>query len=83
MTKDQLNFRLTILAHQAIIDASKYAIDEVAMAVISDFHFLDYKVSTVYTCEDSPIGVCVWALDKGQFHLDCRCRYCQNPVERK
>jgi hypothetical protein len=83
MTKDQQTFRRTILAHQAIIDASKYAIDEVAMVVIDDFHFLDYKVSTVYTCEDSPIGMCVWALEEGQFNLNCRCRYCNNPVERK
>lgn len=83
MTKDQLNFRRTILAHQAIIDASKYAIDEAAMAVIEDFHFLDYKVSTVYTCEDSPIGVCVWALNQGVFDINCRCRYCNGPVERE
>jgi hypothetical protein len=72
-----------IKCKQREIDTLKYDIDCIATAHIPDFHFLDYKVSTFWTCKKSPIGMCVFALQEGRFHIDCTCRYCHNPVERK
>lgn len=60
----------------------KYSqIRDIAHKHIPDFHFLDYEVSTFWTCETSPIGMCVFTLDDYGRKTDCR--YCHNPVERK
>jgi len=63
-------------------------INAIAKALISDFHFLDYEVSTFWTCDASPIGMCVWEirLDSSMYALPkdyWNCRYCGGPVERK
>ena len=58
-------------------------IEDVARAHIKDYHFLDYKVSDFWTYEKSPIGMCVFKLHEGRFDLNCTCRYCGDPVERK
>lgn len=68
---------------QRQIDALNFEIDQIAKSKIPDFHFLDYKVSTFWTCEKSPIGMCVWKLIEGRFSINCHCRYCHGPVERK
>lgn len=83
MTADQFSHQSKIKICQSTIDRLNSEINNIAREVIPDFHFLDYKVSTFWTCEESPIGMCVWALDKGRFHLNCQCRYCGGPVERK
>ncbi len=72
-----------IKAKQTQIDHLHFEIDQIAKSKIPDFHFLDYKVSTFWPCDKSPIGMCVWKLDQGRLHIDCKCRYCGNPVERK
>lgn len=41
------------------------------------------KVSHFWRCEKSPIGMCVWELGDQGFNIDCVCRYCRGPVERK
>lgn len=58
-------------------------INALARLNIPNFHFLDHKVSTEWRCEKSPIGMCVWNLKEGCFSINCYCRYCGEPVERK
>jgi len=72
-----------IRAAQSQIDDLERDINAIAQAHIPDFHFLNHKVSTFWTCATSPIGMCVFLLEEGRFHLDCVCRYCGDPVERK
>ncbi len=83
MTADQFSHQSKIKDYQTLIDKANLEINNIAYKVIHDFHFLEYKVSTFWTCEESPIGMCVWELDEGRFHLGCHCRYCGGPVERK
>ena len=73
-----------IRAEQGVIDGSEGRINEIAKQGIPEFHFLTHKVSTFWTCDQSPIGMCVWDTDSPRgFHIDCNCRYCGDPVERK
>lgn len=62
----------------------RFEIDNIAKEHIPDFHFLDYQVSTFWTCEKSPIGMCVFKREeiRGQL-VPTECRYCGDPVERK
>jgi len=56
-------------------------IEDLVKIVVDDYHFLSYQVSTFWTCEKSPVGMCIFHLDDhGQPH---DCRYCGGPVERK
>ena len=70
----------TILQFQREIDEIKNAINNIAKHYISDFHFLDYEVSTFWRCHKSPIGMCVFPVSK---NIDIGCRYCGKPMERK
>ena len=63
------------------IERLEQDINDIAKVHIPDFHFLDYAVSTFWTCADSPIGVCVFILDG--YGRKQHCRYCGGPVERK
>lgn len=63
------------------IDLLHYEIIKIAESAISDFHFLDHKVSTFWDCEESPIGMCIYELDI-HGHAE-QCRYCNMPEERK
>jgi len=61
-------------------------IEQIAKALIPDYHFLDHKVSTFWDCPDSPIGMCVWNThEPGDIYPSSHmtCRYCGGPVERK
>lgn len=68
---------------QVEIDRLTFEIDKIAKAKIPDFHFLNHKVSSFWGCKQSPIGMCVWNLIEGRFTINCKCRYCGEPVERK
>lgn len=70
---------------RARIDAAYAEIDRIATEHISDFHFLDWKVSTFWDCAQSPIGMCVFPSDAVQHieHTEPVCRYCGDPEERK
>lgn len=73
--------RSTIEAASREVERLNQVVRDVAKEHIEDFHFLDYRVSMFWTCDASPIGMCL-------FHLDdngrmTRCRYCGGPVERK
>ena len=73
--------RETIRMHRIIRDEANASIDDIARAHIPDFHFLDHRVSTFWTCDGSPIGMCVFLLnDRGHA---TECRYCGGPEERK
>lgn len=72
------------------IDAAESRINEIAKEHIPDFHFLNYRVSTFWNCEKSPIGMCVFTIsgpERKDFSTipvrEQRCRYCGAPVERK
>jgi hypothetical protein len=67
----------------ALIEHTQYEIDEIAKIHIPDFHFLSHKVSSFWKCNKSPIGWCVWDIDKRGYHINVTCYYCHNPVERK
>lgn len=68
---------------QRVKDNLDHHIMELAEEFIEDYHFLDYKVSTFWTCEESPIGMCVFPLtEDGRIGDNC-CRYCGEPNERK
>lgn len=59
-------------------------VNDLAKAHIPDFHFLDYRVSRFWTCDDSPIGMCVFKREDINGHLrETECRYCNQPTERK
>ena len=56
-------------------------IEDLVKSVVEDYHFLDFRVSTFWTCEKSPMGMCVFSLDDhGQ---PIACRYCQGPPRRQ
>ena len=63
------------------IDRLHQEIDDIAKDHILDFHFLDYRVSIFWSCVLSPIGMCVFCIDRNG--LLTKCRYCGDPVERK
>ncbi len=69
------------------IDRARHEIRECAAANIEDYHFLRYEVSTFWTCDDSPIGMCLWMIEDGKGELihaaNWVCRYCGGPTERK
>ncbi len=83
MTPSQKIFFGQIKNCQERIDGLYQLINDIAKTYISDFCWLDHKVSTLWECEESPIGMCVYNLNEGVFNINCRCRYCGNPVERK
>ena len=62
-------------------------INHLAKEAIPDFHFLDYRVSEFWTCDQSPIGMCLFILDYDNGHpykhYMTECRYCGGPTERK
>jgi hypothetical protein len=70
-----------ILDTQRAIELLRSRINYIAKEHIADFHFLDYKVSTFWECEKSPIGMCLFKLD--EYSQPTYCRYCDGPVERK
>lgn len=73
----------TIKSLRQKMDACAHDIDTIAKNNIPDFSFLDHEVSAFMTCEKSPIGMCVFNCIEGVFNLNCKCRYCGDPVERK
>jgi hypothetical protein len=76
-----LEARATIQAKVRSIEQLKTEIDDIAKAAIPDFHFMNHRVSTFWTCDKSPIGVCVFRInDQGSV---CGCYFCHNPIERK
>lgn len=70
-----------ILERQRMIDALRFEINAIAEEHIADFHFLSHKISTEWICDDSPVGMCVFELDREGRTLNCR--YCGEPEERK
>ena len=48
---------------------------------IPDFNALDHQVSTFWSCNESPIGMCVFTLD--DMGRPEGCRYCGQPPERR
>lgn len=76
-----LIWRERIQGHQRAIETLQQEIEAVAKRNITDYHFLDYSVSTFWTCDKSPIGMCVFNLD--DYCRRTECRYCGDPDERK
>jgi hypothetical protein len=81
MVRTATEYAKLIRAQQSAIDRALREINKLVEEAIPDFHWLDYRVSTFWSCDESPIGVCV-------FHLDDRghptqCRYCGGPTTRK
>lgn len=78
---EALELRRQIRLKARLIYQTQNEIIEIAMIAIPDFHFLDWRVSTLWKCDKSPIGMCVFpALHiKGEPY----CRYCDDPEERK
>lgn len=64
------------------IEELKSEVIEIATANVQDFHWMRGKVSDFWTCEDSPIGYCVFPKDDNGHVLD-ECQYCGDPQERK
>jgi hypothetical protein len=76
--------REAIQAKAREIGRLRHEIDEIARSEIPDFHFLDHRVSTFWTCDRSPVGMCVFNLEESRGRLVMtHCRYCGGPVERK
>ena len=73
--------RKRIRLFRGIIDNAYYQIRELARQEIPDFHFMDHEVSTFWTCDSSPLGMCVFNLD--EMGRKTVCRYCGKPTERK
>lgn len=59
-------------------------IRQIVRQYISEFHFMDHKLSEFWDCDESPVGMCVFNLDdRGHVMGDEGCRYCGLPEERK
>ena len=71
----QIQFHARVREHHA------GEINRIAKMHIADFHFLDLQVSEFWTCDKSPIGMCVFTVDEYGRKLECR--YCGGPTERK
>ena len=76
-----------IKTHLGAIENAKFQINEIAKECIPDFHFLNHEVSDFWSCDDSPIGWCVWGLSDDKGDLIPKpyrvCLYCGDPIERK
>lgn len=73
--------RSLIQEHRKQIDLLRSSIDAIAKETFPDFHFLDYRVSTFWECDDSPAGMCIFELnDHGAM---TKCHFCGGPPERK
>lgn len=83
MTRDQDVLHKLIEAERIKIDAANHNINKIAESAIPEFHFLDHQVSTFWSCEESPIGWCVWDISDHGFDSRVRCHFCGGPVERK
>lgn len=66
---------------EAMRENAKREIEAIATKHIPDYHWLDYRVSTFWTCDKSPIGMCVFKIND-QGHVQ-DCRYCHQPTTRK
>jgi hypothetical protein len=73
--------REQIIDKQRRINLLRFEINAIAENYIDDFSFLKYKISTEWICDDSPVGMCVFELDREGRTLNCR--YCNEPEERK
>lgn len=73
--------RASIQAAWRAIEAHKASVDDLAKMYVEGFHFLNDAVSMFWTCDESPIGMCVFRLDDQGRKQNCR--YCNGPVERK
>lgn len=73
--------RELIRAAERRINDELARVDDIAKAHIPDFHFLDHYVSRFWSCDKSPIGMCVFRRnDEGR---PTTCYYCEGPTERK
>lgn len=83
-TKSKQVARDAIKRQRLIQDEAEAVINSIARAYIPDFHFLDHAVSTFWTCDKSPIGMCVFLREEIGYQLvETECRYCAEPTERK
>ena len=73
--------REAIMEKRRQIERLEMEIRDVAKEHIPDFHWFDYAVSTFWTCDDSPIGMCLFKRD--EYGRKTTCRYCHEPTERK
>ncbi len=55
-------------------------LDAIGRKHVPDYHFLDHSISTTWTCDQSPIGYCVFL--RVDMRLD-NCIFCRKPTERK
>lgn len=69
-----------IIEMQRQIDALRSDINRIAESHIDDFNFMSHRVSTFWDCEKSPIGMCVFELDREGRTLNCR--YCGEPDDK-
>lgn len=73
--------RQAILKKRRRIELLNAQINELAREHVDGFHWLDSAVSTFWTCDESPLGMCVFRLD--EHGRKTTCRYCDGPTERK
>ena len=79
------HYRKRIAFHLGVIEHHEGEIESIAREHVPDYHFMDYKLSNFWGCDESPVGWCVFALDEnsGKLTIDSRCKFCGQPVERK
>lgn len=70
-----------IVAKQRQINILHFEIEEIAETYVPGYNYLDFKVSTEWHCDSSPVGMCVFVRGKDGRVLNCR--YCEDPEERK
>lgn len=71
---------------QKSIDELNHNILVIAQTYVPDFHWMRHEVSTVWKCETSDIGMCVFEKDYddrwGEIIIG-NCIYCHQPKVRK
>jgi hypothetical protein len=82
-TKTPQEYRQILDLLRLAIDGSNAKIEALAREVMPDYHFMRYKVSLFWSCEQSPLGMCVFTINQQFPHNLQTCRYCGGPVERK
>ncbi len=77
-------YRQRLQAIRGYRDGLTADVEQIAREAIHDYHFLNYRVSDFWTCDASPVGMCVFTLEERNGRLvEDVCRYCAQPVERK
>jgi hypothetical protein len=79
--KYRVNCANHIFAIARAINVLNQSINDYVKIRVPEFHFMTHKISKFWSCAKSPVGVCIFEIDRNGVTQNCF--YCHNPEERK